>query len=160
MLGGFRPSFARLQSRRVELYLTFVGSALVALGWVYDRPWLFGGGLVAVLAAWLIPAGARRVVAARRCETCVAFDLAQGQKVLGQAKHFPSWFLSPDQVGVSRQEWEERAQGADGAPNVLPSALTKKKLKGRVHTWDQYGACGEHNEMRNSFDCCDQYRRR
>lgn len=112
---------------------------------------------LAILAALLVPefpwaravrtspeAVPPKAAVDHRCRHCISFDLAEGQKLIQSAGHFPSWFLSPDQVGVTYAEAEARrkvSQMPDGTPDVPQAELTRRMLGGRVHSWKQYGIC-------------------
>lgn len=89
------------------------------------------------------------------CGNCRAFDLAEGQRQLRTHPTFSKVIdvLGPDQMA--------RAGKADidpetGEPRAEPDDETRAKLGGRAHTWDQYGLCGKHMELRNrhvEYEC-------
>lgn len=157
-----------LSSRLVTQRGLGLGAILTAFLWLVAA-WVVWEPVFVILFALQVVAGVhlhRRSLSAppavvaepRRCETCVSFDLEEGQRVMASFAHFPSAFLSPDQVGVTYAEQKERelmATMADGAPDVSQHELTRKKLGGRVHSWKQYGACGQYNIIVNQFDYTD-----
>jgi hypothetical protein len=46
---------------------------------------------------------------------------------------------------------------AADVPDVPARELVQKKLGGRLHSWDQYGACGRDNVLTNRYDVCDAW---
>jgi hypothetical protein len=97
---------------------------------------------------------------AQTCDSCVYFDLVEGQKRLSTHPTFGKVkeFLSPDQIGRVgvRSEFDPET----GEPRDTPNAKTQEALGGRPHTWDQYGYCGKHGEARNRFMTYDCYEAR
>lgn len=93
----------------------------------------------------------------RRCENCRSFDLEAGQHLLGAAGNFPSSILSPDQMAAAGVP--DVPKDSSNMPKVPTAPAVEERLGGRLHTWQQYGACGKHQELRNKFDACEHFRR-
>lgn len=151
-----------------------LGAASWPLAYYLQLPWLYAcGPLLAFTGGFVLPSRLWRArppaAPVARCGTCISFDLKAGQRVIESAAHFPSNFLSPDQMAWSKrretalvagQTPEELEEMADGAPRGVVDAVTEAKLEGRLHSWDQYGVCAKEQALVNRYDVQDCWRQR
>lgn len=151
-----------MERQAVAVRLGLVGVALLVVGFVLDKPWLWAGGIVAVAGAFVFAPRRKSLPVVDhgepwpRCEGCVSFDLQMGQETLDAFPNFPSKLMNPDQLGAKRSTVTDAPDGFPIVGELPPRTL--ERLAGRVHSWRQYGVCAKDRVLVNQYDLCDGYK--